>query len=130
MREVFLKKVSDETQSIYIGNDEVIVGHTDNSILVENKMDIFYRKWRDEDFNNNIVEKITNDNLKLIGDLSRVIIYLNDKYDGMPYNIIPTNDGWEFVLDTPSFLPRVKDGAIEVLVRDYKFLLDKLHKIL
>lgn len=131
MREVFLKKVSNETQSIYISNDEIIVGHTDNSILVEKKMDIFYKKWNKDGYEDT-VGGITDWKTKLIGDLDRVIIYLNGKYDGKPYRILPTEDGWRFVsgFNTPSFLSPIKSEAIDVLCRDYKFLLDKLRKSL
>lgn len=129
MREVFLNRVDENTSNLFIGTDEAIVGHTNDSIIVENKMTIFYDEWNNNGYED-VVGSITDEKIKLIGDLDRVITYLNSKYDGKPYRIIPTDNDWKFVegLNIPSFLSPIKEEAICILCSDYKFLLDKLHK--
>lgn len=131
MRKIFLTKLNEKENGFVLSDDEIIVRHSHNSILVEKKMDIFYKKWNKEGYEDT-VGGITDGKTKLIGDLDRVIIYLNGKYDGKPYRILPTEDGWRFVsgFNTSSFLSPIKSEAIDVLCRDYKFLLDKLRKSL
>lgn len=117
-----------------LDNNEVIINHTDSSIIIEDKMNIFYNTWFRERLNLSAVNYTIINRVNVIADLSRVIVYLNSKYDGKPHRIVPTKNSWEFIdidkMNISSFLPSIKEDAIKVLATDYKFLLDKLYKLL